>query len=377
MVMRVIGIAAVAVVLLGLLAFSQQRREPLKVSGFVEAYEIRVGSRIGGRVKRVDVEEGQHLQAGAPLLELEPYDLNEQAAQARAILAERRAVLTRLQVGYRKEEIAQAHERYNQLAANLKKLQKGPRDQEIKAAEANRDQAQAQLTLARDNHRRAEALFKKGALTQEEMDQATSELKVGQATLDAREENLDLLRAGTRPEELEEAAARLREAEQAWHLQQAGYRPEEIAEAEAAVAAAEAALQAIEEQLAELVVRAPVEAIVEAVDLRPGALVAANTPAISLLDPSQLWVRAYVPENRLRIQVGQKVFVSTDSFPGRKFAGHVSFISDQAEFTPGNVQTPEERSKQVFRIKVMLDEGLRELHPGTPADVWLEEAGTR
>jgi multidrug resistance efflux pump len=209
------------------------------------------------------------------------------------------------------------------------------------------------------------------------MDQATSELKVARATLRARDEDLDLLKAGTRPEEIDAAAAQLREAEQAWQMRQAGYRTEELAEAEAAVAAAQAALKAIEEQLAELTISAPVEGVVEAVDLRPGALVGANTAAISLLDMSQLWVRAYVPENRLRLQVGQKVLVSVDSFPGRKFTAHVSYIANQAEFTPGNVQTPEERSKQVFRIKVMLDEGLSELRPGMPADVWLEETGGR
>jgi hypothetical protein len=95
------------------------------------------------------------------------------------------------------------------------------------------------------------------------------------------------------------------------------------------------------------------------------------------MDTSHLWVRAYVPENRLGVTVGQKVTVTVDSFPDRKFAAHVGFIARQAEFTPNNVQTPEERSKQVFRIKADLDEGLDVLRPGTPADVWLDEEGTK
>ena len=90
------------------------------------------------------------------------------------------------------------------------------------------------------------------------------------------------------------------------------------------------------------------------------------------MDGERLWVRAYVPENHLNIQMGHKVWVTVDSFPQRRFAGHVSFVSRQAEFTPGNVQTPEERSKQVFRIKVLLDEGTNVLRPGMAADVWLE-----
>ena len=103
-------------------------------------------------------------------------------------------------------------------------------------------------------------------------------------------------------------------------------------------------------------------------------MAAANAPALSLMDLGNLWVRAYVPENHLNLQNGQKLSVTVDSFPGRKFAGHVSFVARQAEFTPNNVQTPEERSKQVFRVKVTLDEGLDVLRPGMAADVWLEES---
>ena len=95
---------------------------------------------------------------------------------------------------------------------------------------------------------------------------------------------------------------------------------------------------------------------------------------LSVLDLGKLWVRAYVPEDRLDLELGQPVSISVDSYPGRTFAGHVSFIARQAEFTPGNVQTPEERSRQVFRIKIELDAGDGELRPGMIADVWLDGA---
>ena len=127
------------------------------------------------------------------------------------------------------------------------------------------------------------------------------------------------------------------------------------------------------QQIEELAIKAPVNGTIESVELRPGDLVAPNAPALSILDNSTIWVRAYVPENQLSLQLGQKLPVTVDSFPARRFAAHVSFIARQAEFTPNNVQTPEERSKQVFRIKVTLDEGLDMLHPGMAADVWLEE----
>ena len=151
-----------------------------------------------------------------------------------------------------------------------------------------------------------------------------------------------------------------------------GSRAEDIEQAEAAVAAAAAALEAIKTQRAELEVKSPVAGIVDAVDLQPGDLVAANAPVLSVIDTSHLWVRAYVAENRLHLKLGDQVPVTVDSFPKERFTGEVTYISRQAEFTPSNVQTPEERSKQVFRIKVTLKDGAGKLRPGMAADVWLD-----
>ena len=142
--------------------------------------------------------------------------------------------------------------------------------------------------------------------------------------------------------------------------------------AKAAVDAAEAALRAIDRQIDELTVRSPVEGFVEAVELRPGDLIGANVNAISIQDTARLWVRAYVPESRLKLHEGDVLALSTDSYPKEKFRGHVSFVARQGEFIPGNVQTPEDRSKQVFRFKIMIDEGRDKLRPGMVADVWLD-----
>jgi multidrug resistance efflux pump len=110
--------------------------------------------------------------------------------------------------------------------------------------------------------------------------------------------------------------------------------------------------------------------VVESIELRAGDLIAPNAPVIALLDPSRLWIRAYVPENRLDLQVGRPVSFRVDSFPGRRFPGRIAFVSRQAEFTPSNIQTPEERSKQVFRIKVEVTENLDVLRAGMSADVY-------
>jgi multidrug resistance efflux pump len=173
-------------------------------------------------------------------------------------------------------------------------------------------------------------------------------------------------------QQLKSATAELERATQQHKLLEAGTRPEEIAQAKAALEQAKASLSAIERQVEELVVKAPLDGRVEAVDLEPGDLIAANAPVLSLTDLRTVWVRAFVPERHLNLQNGQAVRVTVDSFPGRSFRARVTFIASQGEFTPSNVQTPEERSKQVFRIKATLEEGTDVLRPGMAADVWLE-----
>lgn len=372
MLKRLLAIVVVAVALVGLLIYSQHRSEPLHVSGFIEAHEIRIGSRVGGRVHRVMTDEGQPCQTGDVLVELEPYQFRELLAQAAGQLAQAKATRDKIKTGFREEEKAQAKARHDQLEATLKKLVKGPRDEDIAAAKAQLELADAQYSLAKIKHKRAEELFARKTVTQEELDQANTELRVARATAEAQRESLAKLENGTRPEEIAEAQAQLEEARQIWLMRKNGSRVEEIAEAEAGVESAEAAVQVIQRQLDELQIKSPVDGAIEAIDLRPGDLVGANAPVISIMDTTRLWVRAYVPENRLAIKVGDPVHVTVDSLPGEKFDAKITFISRQAEFTPGNVQTPEERSKQVFRIKVELETGRDRLRPGMAADVWLK-----
>jgi multidrug resistance efflux pump len=315
-----IVIVALVLVLLAALYYSQRRRGPLQVSGFIESDEIRVGSRVGGRVAKVPAVEGQAVHRGDLLVELEPYDLQHRKTEAQAQLASRQA--------------------------EYEKLKAGPRKQEIAAAEARLNQAIASEKLAEQTLARVKANYERNAASRDEFDTAVDQLSVAQSATIVRRQELDQLKEGS--------------------------RVEDIAEAKAAVEAAEAMLRVIDDQIAELTIESPVNGTVEAVDLQAGDLVAANAPVLSLMDTSRLWVRAYVPENRMNLQVNQLVRVRADSFPKREFKAHVSFISRQAEFTPGNVQTPEERSKQVFRIKVDLDDGLDVLRPGMSADVILD-----
>ena len=369
---RLLIVVPVALVAVALLVWSQQRRTPFFVSGFVESHQARLGSRVGGRVQQVRAEEGQTVRRGDVLIELEPFDLQERLEEARARLAAQQAYLDKLRAGSRKEDIDQARAARDRARVVLDKLMAGPRALEIKIQEDKVAQASAELLKARQDFDRVRKLADQGQAAEEEMNAVSRGLGVAQAAYDAAAHQLALLQEGTRAEDVAEQRARLAEAEATLAVLEAGSRVEDVAQAEATVASARAAVAAIGQQIAELTVTAPIDAVVEAVELRPGDLIAPNAPVIALTDPSELWVRAYLPENRLNVKLDDKVSVRVDSFPGRRFAGHISFISRDAEFTPSNAQTPEERSKQVFRIKVTLDEGLDVLRAGMSADVFVE-----
>lgn len=359
--------------LIALVAYSQRRPELAKISGFIEADEIRLGSRVGGRVAGVHVEEGQLVHAGDVLVELEPFDLLELEQEAEAQLAAKQADYERVQAGFRAEEQAQAKARVDQLQARLDLLVNGPRPQEKEAAKAQLTVAESTLKLAQQNHARVAGLFEKRAAPREQFDEATEKLQAALAMVVVRQQELSLLEAGTRREDIERARAELDEAQQAWALTNAGYRPEEVAVAKAARDAAQAGLAAIRTRKKELRIVAPVDGTVEAQELQPGDLTLPGAPVLTIVDHRRLWVRAYLPENRLNVKLGQPLWVTVDSYPQRRFAGEVTFLARQAEFTPSNIQTSDERSKQVFRIKVTLKEGWDVLRPGMSADVWLGE----
>lgn len=366
--------AVVAVIALGALAaviWSQWRREPFYVSGYIEADEMRVGSRVGGRVAEVAIVEGETVSAGTVLVRLDPFDLTERLRGAEAELAAREAQSAKLKAGYREEEVAQARARREQAAAVLEKLEAGQRPLEIQILEDRLAVYEAELAKAKSDFERVRQLHDQGRAASEEFDDVTRTLAVAEARRAQAKDELDLAREGTRAEELAEARAALAEATAVVALYEKGYRPEEIAQAEAEAAAGRAHVAAARRQLDELEVRAPLDCVVEAVDLQPGDMVAPNAPVLSLLDAGHLWVRAYVPENRLDVRVGQKVSIAVDAFPERRFTGRISFVARQAEFTPSNVQTREERSKQVFRIRVELEEGRDVLRAGMAADVYL------
>ena len=358
--------------------FWQQGRAPkFIVSGFIEADQIRVGSQIGGRVAEVFVEEGTRVRPGDLLFRLEPFDLEATLARASSKLAVAQAEYARLKAGYRTEEVQQAQARWERAKAILEKAVAGPRRQEIAAAREQVRIARATLALAEAEFNRLGALVKKDQVSKEAYDKVVREREAAQAGLVVAEQSLALLEEGTRKEDIAAARADFVEAEQALELMRSGYRREDIDEAAAELASAEADLAAVQARVKELDVISPCDCILETIELQPGDLVSANAPSVSLLDIDRLWVRTYIPEARLsQAPLGQIVPIRVDGLEDERFKTRITFIAQEGEFIPRNIQTPEERSKQVFRAKLMLEEGLGRLRAGMAVDVLFEEAYT-
>lgn len=352
----------------------QEVREEPVVSGLLEAPEIRLGSRVGGRVRAVKAREGDAVSAGQLLVELSAPDLVAKLDEARAQVPVVEAALRRAQEGFRAEEIAQARSARDAAKAALAEAQAGSRSQELEQARQAVTLARAQLDLARTTHARNAALFGKGAVSAEQVDRAREQLEVAGATVRAREAELALLKEGTRPERLQAGRAQLAEAQALLDLRERGYRPEDVAEAKARVEVARRAAVTLAEQVRELEIRAPMAGRLDALDLEPGDLVTAGVPALTVIGGDRLWLRAYTPQKYLSVvRPGAMLAVTFDAIPGKRYQGKVSFVATQAEFTPSNVQTPEERGRQVFRFKVDVPPS-PELHPGMTGDVHLGAA---
>ena len=372
---RIFFLIGVATLILVWLFWQQGRAPKFIVSGFIEADQIRVGSQVGGRVAEVFAEEGDRVQRGEVLFRLEPFDLEAISAKAGSRLAAAEADYARLTAGFRPEEVQQAQARWERARAILEKAIAGPRPQEITIAREQLRSASAASILAESEFIRLGALVTKDQVSKEAYDEAVRAREAAQAELAIAEHSLALLEEGTRKEDIAAAKAGFSEAEQALALMREGYRKEDVNAAAARLASAEAELAAVQARLNELDVLSPCDCILETIELEPGDLVSANAPAVSLLDSDRLWVRTYIPEARLgHLQIGRIVPVRVDGIKDELFNARISYIAQEGEFVPRNIQTPEERSKQVFRTKLILQEGLDRLRAGMAVDVLFEEA---
>jgi len=303
------------------LSAKPQITNTLKLSGNIETHESLVGFQVQGRIADLPIEEGQWVEQGALLAKLDTRDYEQQVSIDEAALKLQRSQLDLGLAGTRRQELAAA---------------------EQVLLDAKADLAQKQLDF-----QRADTLYRQQVGPQQTRDQAETNLKRAQATVDRAQQQYDEAVEGTRREQIA--------------IQRAG------------VAQAEQKLRLSRINLQYATLRAPKSGVVLVRQAELGEVVAPNTPVVTLGDLDNVWLRAYVSETDLgRIRWGQPAVIRTDTYPGKTYAGRISFISSKAEFTPKSVQTYQERVTLVYRIKIDVDNPHHELKPGMPADAEIE-----
>jgi multidrug resistance efflux pump len=356
-----IVILAVVIAATALYAGWFRRDNALQGSGTVEARNIRVGSEVGGRIDKILVREGDSVAPGQVLITFDDKELQASLEQSRAS-AEKAAR------GFRPEEIAEARAAAAQAKAEYEMRKNGYRQEDIDAAKADLDRATADEVRTHLDFDRYDALAKKDLVSRQQRDTAEANWKVAVAQQQNAQHKLQELQHGYRPEEIASAEARYHQTQATLEKLERGNRHEDIELAKAAYAYDQARYR-------ERQVIAPAASVVEVLDVRPGDLIAPNTPVATLLERDQIYVRIYIPETEIgRVHLGQKAEVRVDSFPNQVFDGLVEQINQQAEFLPRNVQTREERVHQVFGVKIRINDSSGHILAGMAADVKLKAA---
>jgi HlyD family secretion protein len=356
----------------------------IKASGHIEVTDVDMSFRIPGHVARLYVDEGMKPKKGEVLAELEQEIIKDRRDQAEAQVRELEAREASLALTIKiQEEVLDAE--INRAKAGVKaadarylSLKTGSREQEIAEAAAARDQAKFESENRERDYQRMKELFSNHIISASQYDAARTSAEAARAAYEAALERYRLVKAGPRDELVLEGKANLAGSSASLVAAEAGRKEVEklkldLQALQAQRDQAKAALAIAEEEVKKSRLYSPFDGFVTVKDVEEGEYVQAGTPVITVADLDEVWVKTYVPETQLgRVYLGQKAEVISDTFPGKTYPGTVTFISPEAEFTPKNVQTKEERVKLVYRIKVTLRNPKQELKPGMPVDVILK-----
>ncbi len=376
-------------------------------SGTIEADEtVVITAELGGRLIDLTVDEGDQVTVGQVLVELDKTDLLALKTQLEAALATAKANLALSSASARPEEIAAAQAQLGQAEVardgarltwqrakalvddphqletriNQAQAQVNEVESELEMAQVTLKRKEIQAEAASRNQSNHEALVQSEA-AQYQLQAAQVGVAMAEVALNGAKRQVEhLLRLRDMPLPLiaqaNAAEAVYRQAEAAVLAAQANLTavkadptPEDIAVAQAQVREAEAALDMVAVQLAKQTLTAPRDGLISRKLVEPGELAAPGAVLLELNDIDTVELAVYIPEDEIgQVKIGQKALVSVDAYDDERFEGWVSFIAHEAEFTPRNVQTQEERVKLIFRVKIKLDNPDHRLKPGMPAD---------
>lgn len=293
----------------------------MESTGSIEATQIDIRSEVGGRILKLHFDEGDRIKPEDVLAEIDHEKLDYELKNAQA--------------------------RVKELGARLLLLQRGFRDAEVRKAKEALLEAEVQLQDARREYKRIQKLFDGGVASDHEKDRAETAFKA--------------------------ALKQYERAKQDYEIFHEGFRSEEITAAQAAKESAEAYVALAERRIRDATIVSPAKGIVSERYVEQGEIISPGSLLFSIIDLQDIWIMAYVSEKNLgKVRLGQNGYVFIDSFPEKKFPGKVTHISPEAEFTPKNIQTKEERVKLVYGVKVQVQNDEELLKPGMPADVIIE-----
>ena len=293
----------------------------IESTGTIEATEVDVRSETSGKTLALHFDEGDWVKKGDIIAEIDHEKLDIELAQAKAKLAEAKAQLTLLIKGLRDKEVERAHETFLESKVLLKDSKR--------------------------EYKRIQVLYDEGVVDLGSRDKTEAAYESAQKRYEIARKNYEIAVEGSRKEEI-----------------QAG---------EAVKEGAEAQVKLIERKIEDATVIIPIDGVISERYVELGEFVSVGSLIATIIDLKHPWVMTYVSERNLgKVKLGQEGKVMVDSFPDKEFTGKVTYISPEAEFTPKNIQTKEERVKLVFGVKIEVDNLNQELKPGMPADAVIE-----
>lgn len=296
---------------------NSEDKETIELSGTVETTNIIISSQVTGKIQEILIDEGEQVESGDTILIIEPDDYKIQLKQAKA--------------------------QRDMAAAKFELLKYGARSEDIEQAEKAVVQAKANFESAQSDFERMANLYEKQSITKKQYEDASTRLKIAEAQYQSAQQNLQKVKNIIRPQELSQAKASLN--------------------------AAEAQVELFKKRVNDCYIISSANGYITKLFIENSETVTPQTSLVKLTDLSEAEVTIYISETDLgRIKLGQKADVFTDTFPDKNYEGRVTYISPEAEFTPKNIQTKEERTKLVFAVKITLPNPEHELKAGMPVD---------
>ncbi|CAK6699790.1 HlyD family secretion protein [Synechococcus sp. CBW1107] len=364
------GVALAAAGLAGWLWLGRSGPGPVRLSGRIEGYETDLGARIGGRVAEVTVREGERVKPGQLLVRLDDEEVRARlrGTQARLAAARQQLNQARSQVDVFDSQIRESRLTVAQAEQdNLGRVEQARAN--LASAEAQLAQAQAQQRLAKVTLGRTESLVREGAASPQSLDQDRTALETAEAVVNAQQRQVEAARGAVALA----ASTGLNPSIRSAQLQALGEQRQRalagVRAAESDVRSAQAAEQQVKAEAAYLSIRSPLAAVVISRSVEPGAVVASGRVLLTLLDPATVYLRGFIPQGEIgRVRLGQRARIFLDSDPSRPLAGRVAEVDAQASFTPETIYFQRDRVRQVFGLKLAIDNPAGDAKPGMPAD---------